>query len=171
VIANNHSFVNIIACDDRDGLWCCAYDGPCCNNTWHDPPLGQLLLSEVLIISTVSGSGMAATVACSATAYATVTAYASTSNSSSVAVGVEIGVPLGIIALVTASYAIWLHRRRSPAHVIDAEGQVQMSVYRELQGETFETGSIKVAPRYNTPPVHELGMQEVHEAPGANRGR
>jgi hypothetical protein len=100
--------VNIIACDGRDGLWCCAYDGPCCNNTWQDLPLGQLLLSAMQVTSTVSGSRSTATTACTATAYSSLTAVESTS-SNSVTVGAGVGVPLDVITLVASSYAIWLH--------------------------------------------------------------
>jgi hypothetical protein len=169
-LANNHTFVNIKTCNDDSGSWCCDY-GPdpttCCNTKWL-PVLGTVVANTVesVSISTVVSTSTIPAATSTITVYSTETSFASPSNNS-VAVGAGVGVPLGVIAIIASSYAVWLHRKE---RAIGAPGKAPSGRLKsaELGGKEYLGGAGKVGPVYAP---HELESQEVYEAPGANRRR
>lgn len=172
--------MNILTCNDPSGSWCCAYSSDpstCCNVKWL-PLLGSVLANAVQVISTSTIPVTMNTLTVYSTismAMSTLTVFSTETSSgspcnSSVAIGAGVGVPLGIIALVSSSYAIWLYRR-GRASPISAQVQASgMGYYNEqLVGNEHLEGANRAELLYV--PAQELENQEVYEAPGANRDR
>ncbi|KAI9811054.1 MAG: hypothetical protein M1827_005636 [Pycnora praestabilis] len=116
-VIHNSTYCNLLACDDRYGTWCCAYDGNCCNSTYN-PDFGSLLgiMPSTSGSTTITSAATATLSTSSATSTSTsicppTAAPASKSNTSTI-IGAAVGVPLGVIALAALSLLFFRERKR-----------------------------------------------------------